>query len=510
MKKLSLLILGLCSGLLSAQTADDIELFQLRNLHGTPRYTAMGGAFTALGNDFSAYSINPASAAVNRYSDLGFTLGFNNRNGNYSNFYGQNGSENNFDLNFENVGLNLILNPDDANRFSLAFSTTKLADFDRSFNLDGLNNTYTLGQYWAESSAGQHVDNISWDAYAAWQAYLLVSTNDTIDPDGYAYGQDDGNGNIIANSTLRYTFNQDGSFNETNIVMGLDQGGKVYYGLSFAFPTLSFRREEFITEYNLNTANPPYSANQYTYRRLNDIYANGFNMKFGFIYRPIPELRIGASYQSPSWYTVNQFYESDVEANFNQEPYSGVGTATQSDILETGQYAYRLRTPAIYRAGVASVIGKFLILSVDYYYQNQGNTQLYTNNNSFNISESLLQTDYQPGIDQLYRNGRQTISAGAEVRIKKIFLRGGYRYDESIYGDDYQDNTVGAMQSLSCGLGYKSGPWSFDLAWINSSRDRTYALYRGIDQSNQSFEVLQDLDMTEVSNNIVAGVTLKF
>lgn len=509
MKKIALLLLSLSAGFSQAQTADDVELFQLRNLHGTPRFSAMGGAFTALGNDPSAYALNPASSAVNLHSELNFSFGFNDRSNQYTNFYGQNGTEKNFNLLFENVGLNLILNPKSGDRFSLAFSTTKLADFNRNFNISPGQNTYTLGEYWADNSAGQHIDDISWDAYAAWQAYLLVSQNDTVLNDGFAYGELI-NGEFIANSDLNYTFNQDGSFNETNIVLGLDHEQKIYYGISFGFPTLNFRREEFITEANLNNSIAPYSASDYTFRRLNDIYGSGFNMKFGFIYRPIPQIRVGASVQTSSWYTVNQFYEVDITANWAQEPEPGVGLATESSIIETGEYSYRLRTPAIYRAGIATVLGKMLILSADYQYQTQGNTRLYTNSRSFNISEDLLQNDYQVGIDELFRGARQTVSAGMELRFKPIFLRAGYRLDQSVYQEAVQSETAGDLQSLSFGLGYKYGPWSFDIAYVNSQRDRNYATYRGFNQAGESIEVLQDLRVREVSNNIIAGVSVKF
>jgi len=511
MKKLLSLLLVFGGSLAYAQTVDDVELFQNRNLHGSPRFTAMGGAFSALGNNPSSYTLNPAGAAVNRHSNLSFSLGFNDYAGDYSNFYNTNGFQRNFNVLFENVGLNLMLNKDGEDRFSLAFSTTKLADFNRNFNIDGLNNEYTLGEYWADRWQNVNTDFISDDAFAAWDAYLLVSdSTGAILPDGFAYGDLDNNNQLVANSTMRYTMNQDGSMNETNIVLALDKGHKWYYGLSFGIPTVNFRREEFITEYNLPNSNPPYSANEYTYRRLNDIYGAGFNMKLGFIYNPIDEIRIAASYQSPSWYTINQNYEVDVTTSFNQEPEPGVGTFVEGSTIATGQYSYRLRTPAIYRAGLASVIGKFLILSVDYQYQSQDNQRLYTNNNSFGIDESFLQTEYQPDLDNMYRSARHTLAAGLEVKLSKFFIRGGYRQDESVYKEEFVDNTAGGLQAYSGGFGYNSGPWSFDISYIHSVRDRSYALYRGVDANNEAFEVLDDLDMREVTTNIVAGISVKF
>ncbi len=495
---------------LQAQTVDDVELFQNRNLHGTPRFVAMGGAFSALGNDHSAYGINPAAAAVNRHSDIGFSLGFNDYTGDYTNFYNTNGIQRDFEVNFENFGINLMMNKNGDTRFSIAFSTNRLADYTRNISIAGLANDYTLGQYWADRYQNQSVDFIDDDAFAAWDSYLLVSDpNDFILPDGFAYGELI-DGQLVANSTLRYDLNQNGSFNDNNIVLALDQGHKWYYGLSFGIPTLNFRREEFITESNLNSSDPPYSANQYTFRRLNDIFANGFNLKLGVIYRPIEELRIAASYQSPSWFTVNQFNEVDVTTSFNLEPEPGVGTFAASRIVESGQYVYRLRTPAIYRAGLASVINKFLVLSLDYQYQNQNNQSLYTNSRSFGIDQGLLRSDFQPDLDNMYRINRHTVAAGAEVRINKVFLRGGYRVDQSVYRDEFVNNTAGGLQTFSGGIGFKSGRWGFDVAYVNSQQDRNYVLYRGLSENNEVFEVLDDLDMTEITHNIVLGINLKF
>lgn len=509
MKKLIGIFL-LISSISYGQTAEDVELFQNRDLHGTPRFTAMGGAFTALGNDPSAYNLNPAAAAVNRRSELSLSLGFNDYNGQTNNFYNNQRNIRDFNLIFENVGLNLMFNADGKDRFSLAFSSTKLADFNRNIFIDNVANDYTLGQFWAEQSQGINIENISDDAFAAWDSYLLLDSNDFIIPNGFAYGELDANNQIVANSTLRYNANQTGSFNETNIVLALDRGHKWYYGLSFGIPTLNFRREEFITEYGLNNAAPPYSANEYTFRRLNDIYATGFNMKFGVIYRPIDEIRIAASYQSPSWYTVDQFYEVDVSAAWAQEPEPGVGTLTQSRLIGPGQYSYRLRTPAIYRAGIATVLGKIFILSVDYQFQNQDNNRLYTNNRSFNIDPGFLQSEYQTEIDAAFRTQRHTVAAGLEVKLNKFFLRGGYRIDQSTYRDEFESIALGGLQAISGGFGYRSGPWSFDLSVVNSSRDRTFALYRGLDANGQGFEVLDDLDLQEVTNNVIVGVSVKF
>ena len=56
----------------SAQSAYDAWLLSENNYEGTARSVAMGNAFTALGGDLGAVSINPAGSAVAGYSQ--FTL----------------------------------------------------------------------------------------------------------------------------------------------------------------------------------------------------------------------------------------------------------------------------------------------------------------------------------------------------------------------------------------------------------------------------------------------------
>lgn len=513
MKKLAVLLtMSLAFGL-HAQTVEDVELFHHRDLNGSPRFVGMGGAFTALGNDPSAIGINPAAGAVNQFSNLSFSLGVNNKYFDYTNFYQTNGTVEDFDISFENFGLNLSLGKNKDNRFSFAISVNRLADFNRNFAINGLSNNYTLGQYWAESSAGQNVDLISNDAYAAWDAYILVSdSNDNIlaDGTGFAYGEMI-NGNLVANSELNYTFNQNGSANETNIAFAMEREGKFYYGLSLGFPTLTYRREEFITENLLNYSSAPYSANQYTFRRLNDISATGFNFKLGFIYTPIPEFRLGLSYQSNSWYTVNQVYETDINASFAEAPFSGVSTQTASATLTTDQYQYRLRTPSVFRAGLATLLGKQFLLSIDYQYQSSSSNRLYTNFNSFNIDENLLRNEFQPALDDFYRDGRQTIAAGVEWKLGQFFVRGGYRLDQSMYKEGVQDETLGDRRDISGGIGYQHGPWNISLSAVSTSYNRNQVIYRGIDsQSGEGIEVLQDLNLDTEFMRFVAGVTYKF
>ena len=75
MKKTALTILmtAIAAVCAHAQTAYDAWMFSENNYEGTARSVAMGNAFTALGGDLGAVSINPAGSAVAGYSQMAIT-----------------------------------------------------------------------------------------------------------------------------------------------------------------------------------------------------------------------------------------------------------------------------------------------------------------------------------------------------------------------------------------------------------------------------------------------------
>ena len=75
MKKtaLTILLTAFTSMMSHAQVAYDAWLFSENNYEGTARSVAMGNAFTALGGDLGAVSINPAGSAVAGYSQFTIT-----------------------------------------------------------------------------------------------------------------------------------------------------------------------------------------------------------------------------------------------------------------------------------------------------------------------------------------------------------------------------------------------------------------------------------------------------
>jgi hypothetical protein len=78
MKKicLTLTLLGMFAGGTFAQNQLDALRYSRLNPSGTARFVAMGGAFGALGSDFSALSVNPGGIGLYRSSEFSITPSF--------------------------------------------------------------------------------------------------------------------------------------------------------------------------------------------------------------------------------------------------------------------------------------------------------------------------------------------------------------------------------------------------------------------------------------------------
>ena len=99
-KQLFLLFVGCTFSLTQAQEITDALRYSQDNLNGTSRFSAMSGAFGALGGDLSSLNVNPAGSAVFSNNQMAVTIS-NNGIKNNSNYFGTKTTEkdNSFDLN---------------------------------------------------------------------------------------------------------------------------------------------------------------------------------------------------------------------------------------------------------------------------------------------------------------------------------------------------------------------------------------------------------------------------
>ncbi len=499
MKKFFIVLITLISSIGFSQVIDDLALYNVRELHGATRYIGLGGAFTALGSDFSSVHLNPAGASVYRFSNLGMTFGLQTT---YTdavlNLKDQKLRTSDFNLLIENIGLVMKFDMGSSDWSQLRFGVTynKLADFYNQSLFTGINEiskNSTLGQYWFDKAKGLTGDQLKQQDFveelAALQAgILLIDTSSGIVLD-YAYY-------VPGNTHVSYRREENGNLNELAFTFGGKYRDNFYYGMSLGFPILNYTMSDQLTEFGLWDSAAPYDVSSYTLNRYVEMYAKGFNIKLGIIYKLSQWLRTGFAYESPSWYTIDQIYEVDVTSEINKDE-----SGFRSPVITTGNYSYRYKSPSIYRLGMAFVLDKTALISFDYEYSDLTQSKTYVSTNSFNVIEGDIEKggDVYTGVVQEI----STVRVGGEYRIHLISLRAGYNYRQSQYKDEPAYAT--AIKTWSTGLGFRTKQFIIDLAFSQSKYGQTYRVHPFLD-NNDRINATSDF----VKNKFTLGIIYRF
>jgi long-subunit fatty acid transport protein len=186
-------------------------------------------------------------------------------------------------------------------------------------------------------------------------------------------------------------------------------------------------------------------------------YGNGFNFGLGIIVKPVKNLRLGASYQSPIWYNLSERFEQRTTYWFNGEI-----DPDYPDFPLPNYYDYKLTTPSEFTGSLAYVFGQYGLISFDYIYKGFSNTRLQPS--SYFIEENQ---DLSSGL----RN-TSSFKIGTEWKYKIMSFRGGYRMIQTPYKNSSTDFDI---TGYSFGLGIKfSRQVAMDFAYDNSSYLDTY------------------------------------
>lgn len=494
MKRYLTLILSVVGLATYAQTIDNLELLNVRELQGSARYQALGGAFTALGNDPSAIHLNPAAAPVYRFDQLSLSLGFQGTSGDYLLIENQN-TANNFNVNIENLGMVRDFNIGSGDWSNLSFGLTfsKLANFNRDYTISTSNSGTPLVEYWLDGVYGltpnQALEGGFFDEYAAYEAAIL-------DPENTGILDTTAIGNYGASNNLNYDRNARGSLNEFAATFGGQYKEKFYYGISVGIPILNYGVEDEIVENGFQPNAYPYDATGYSLFRTDYLSGSGFNLKLGIIARPVNWLRIGMAYETPTWYTINQIYETEVTGIYGSE-------TIRSQTSSTGNFSYKVQTPSVYRPGIAFVFGQKGLISVDYEFTDASNTSAYVGNNSLNVNEDELSLSTAEFTS--VTTSAQAIKVGGEYRMGAFSLRAGYHYRKSFY--ETPENFRGDYIAYSGGLGYRNKNFGVDLTMVSSSYNRQDFVHPYL-FTNETGDQMVDGIISRF--NVITGFSIRF
>lgn len=481
MKKLFILpSLLLIAGLASAQTVSDIVRYSTTTSTGSARSAAMGGAFGALGGDLSSIGVNPAGIGVFRKSEISITPYLN-----IAKTKSSNRATN--DASFQLAtfgGVVAIRNKNfDWRGFNFGINYTNLNNFNRITNQHVYNSPTSFNQIWALNANNA--------IYGAMHSQNPPSENDL--PDLLAPREQMANAvGLITynNQTKEYEptllpgeeinqrkyIKEDGYQGEYDFSFGTNYKDKLYLGMTVGVQTIRYKFKSVFTGKGDETNY--FGLDQYTFGQYLKTEGVGTNFKFGLIYRPIPELRIGAAIHTPTFYSMTDDYTEDMHSEF-YEPDQDNNRSYDSYIIPY-TYKYDMQTPwkAVFSA--ATVLFQKAIFSLDYEYTDYTSAKFSNGENG----EDFYDPDGLGANDQIKSGLKKThnFKAGAEYRFNSTFsVRGGYSYWASPYKTANVPSYLKSdpkIQSVSAGFGLNFGVFFCDVAYIYKfSKDITNFYY---------------------------------
>ena len=448
---------------LQAQSDEDALRYSMMNFGGTARFMGSGGAFGALGGDFSTLSTNPAGLGIYRSSEFTFTPALTNFNTS-SDFFGSTTNTDRYNFNISNAGLVLggVKNGKENNTtgwvggaFAIGFN--RLENYNNRVVYTGFNDRNSITDYYADQLSSNGGTNPS-DAYnydpfgagLAWETFLLNPEP----TDSTSYYSVVNGGNVQQTKTIV----QSGALDEMVISFAGNYGNKLYIGATIGVPFVNYNRTVTFAEEDINNVHNEF--NSMSQLESLETSGAGINGKFGIIYRVNEFVRLGGAIHTPTALGLRDFYFTSMSSNL------GAGGSYSYDSPQ-GQYDYSLITPWRAFGSLALTFQKYGFISFDYEFVDYSSSN-FNFNRIGSSSDIILETELNNAIDLKYRDA-SNFRIGAELVYEIFRLRGGY----TIMGTPFASgvatgNADFARTSYSIGAGIRERSFFADFAFVNT------------------------------------------
>ncbi len=322
-----------------------------------------------------------------------------------------------------------------------------------------------------------------WNIIANAQAGAIANYGDPEDPAYYwryigateaceNTGEMDENGNYIYNIYLPGALNQaygrnvTGSKYDVLLNVGFNLGDTFFLGANLGITSINYNYDEYFKEAaeNPSAFEIDFGENGKTcfsdYRTRYSYTADGSGVygKFGFLWRPVDGLRIGAAVQTPTIMEINERSRLDVNVNYTDSQLNG------SAITPESEYSYRLRSPYRLNAGAAFTFAGMALISADYEMTDYSTMKFMSKEGSWDNTFDDLNNEIRDcmGVSHMVR-------IGAEFKpVPEFAVRAGYNFTttpEYTYNGNEKTKLNDRINSFSVGLGYSSnGSFFADIA----------------------------------------------
>lgn len=491
------------AGALHAQYRDDADLlrYSMLNPSGSPRFTAMGGAFGALGANFSAVAVNPAGMGLYSRGETSLSGSITSGNG-MADYYGETHRDNETKVNLPEAStLWMLYNKDESKglkRVQMGIGVNRLNDYTGAYLVSGFNPQSSYMEAVAAENYGAIVpDGLNAIGDLAYQAYLINGDNAT----GYI-STDLAYGNL--NQYKRWFTN--GNISEMAIALSANVADKVYVGINFGVPFVHYYYRSTLGE-SVPAGTTRYIQDTLAFmgyelgERLS-VSGAGFTFKIGVIYQALDYLRIGAWFHTPTYYTLNEDYTVDISANMEWPTDKDGNPLPGSPSGEKYyEYKYSIQTPLRAGAALGFIIGQYGVVDVEGEIVNYNDMQLRINDD----------WRYEQQINQRVKDNYQVggvLRVGTEWRAGIGRFRAGYVFNSSPYRDR-SISQAWANHTFSAGVGVAFGRWAIDFAVAYYLQKQNYYLYNLVDAQTYA-PLVQPANLTQNKLVYNLGFSVKF
>ena len=448
------------------------------DIMGTARYMSMAGSMGALGGDPSAVLDNPAALGIYRSSELSFTL---NATPSVTSAISSTHAvkQNDFFFNFNQLSYVMSLQTGRDNGYvssNFSFTYNRLKDFHRQTSV-AANATPSMTNMIADFSNGLYPSEIHEDNLYAPYMSILGYQGYLMDPMGgadsmlytpYAY-----NANRMA-----YQGEESGRIEEYNFSYAANVGHYLYIGAGIGLQTIDYRLISYSGEMYDNGASA-------TLRNEFNTSGIGCNLRIGVIGRPISWMRVGVSFQTPTWYAMTDRYYGKIKGEYTSADYDIIEYSTPNSSSN-----YGFNAPLKAQASVGFVLGKVGLINVDYLYTHNVGMKFKGEDSDYLFAEPEFV--YENEEIKNYSLSTHTLKAGAEFRVASQFsFRAGFAYRTPNLADNATrtllDNTTRTdmevfvdkgMIYASGGFGYRYNGFGIDLTYAYSQQNQAFSPFQ--------------------------------
>jgi len=475
--------------------ADMYNLSYTASEYGTARSMAMGNAFTSLGADLVSMVQNPAGLGMYRSNAFAITpLLIATKADTDADAYRKNGKSR---FSISNAGL--VFNAYEGSgplvSLNIGFGYNRLADYNYRYSYKTTGNRFSIADVfsaqltWEGYKPGDLYDGSSgstgrplaydriypslWGAAMGYKCGLTDYLPGTDEWGATWIGQHADVGHYLDVASI-------GSAGEYDISLGANIGNRFYIGATIGIQSIYQQlrytyQEDYV--YGPEGSGLDMELRYADYFQKITLNGSGINFKIGMIYRPVDGLRIGMAVHSPTYYSIERTYAtdliSDVYDNRSQEAIDGIYESPGYPLEDLGSNSWDFVSPTRLMFGLSYTFGDTGILSIDY------ERDWYNGIRVKNLPQGSVYSreNYNEDARDLFK-GSNSLRAGAEFKVTPfVALRAGFGYTGSAVRDKGSIFTAPITRetiSGSAGLGFRlSRAASLDLVYQYASNRMT-------------------------------------